>query len=39
MIEMIRQEFLEILKENQWMDEKSRKLALDKVTLISFFIK
>ena len=31
MIENIRQEFAQILKETDWMDEESRALALSKV--------
>lgn len=34
MIKAIRQEFIQILKDNKWMDEKSSKLALDKANYI-----
>lgn len=31
MIENIRVEFMQVLKETDWLDEQSRKLALEKV--------
>ena len=34
MIEAIRQEFIQILKENKWLDKKSSRLALDKANYI-----
>ena len=31
MIEIIRKEFIQILDENEWLDEESKNMAIDKV--------
>ena len=36
MIEKIRQEFIQIIKESDWMDKESKELALAKVGLRYF---
>ncbi len=34
MVDVIREEFIEILRETEWLDEKSKSLALDKASFI-----
>ena len=39
MIEVIRQEFIKVIQESEWMDTESKELALAKVRLIKISLK